>query len=138
CFVIGLDGLKEIKLNLGEGSKFPELPSIVPNSHSTETASSPSTLSLCVLFRSEISRQFYIFTSSLMAICKAARNITKPIIAEKIPKFKIDSVEFEALTLGSLSPTFQEMFDMKESYVEFEILEKKDGRHERGWRRGMG
>lgn len=43
------------------------------------------------------------------AICKTARNIAKPIIAEQIPKFKIDSVEFEALTLGSLPPTFQGM-----------------------------
>uniref|UniRef100_A0A0A0K0K9 SMP-LTD domain-containing protein n=1 Tax=Cucumis sativus TaxID=3659 RepID=A0A0A0K0K9_CUCSA len=43
------------------------------------------------------------------AICKTARNITKPIIAEQIPKFKIDSVEFEELTLGSLPPTFQGM-----------------------------
>lgn len=43
------------------------------------------------------------------AICKMARNISKPIIAEKIPKYKIDSVEFESLTLGSLPPTFQGM-----------------------------
>ncbi|CAM8987408.1 hypothetical protein QQ045_007893 [Rhodiola kirilowii] len=43
------------------------------------------------------------------AICKMAKNIAKPIIAEQIPKYKIDSVEFEALTLGSLPPTFQGM-----------------------------
>ncbi|KAF5207932.1 Synaptotagmin-2 [Thalictrum thalictroides] len=43
------------------------------------------------------------------AICKTAKNIAKPIIAEQIPKYKIDSVEFEALTLGSLPPTFQGM-----------------------------
>ncbi|XP_061363700.1 synaptotagmin-2-like isoform X2 [Gastrolobium bilobum] len=43
------------------------------------------------------------------AICKTARNIAKPIIAEQIPKYKIDSVEFEVLTLGSLPPTFQGM-----------------------------
>ncbi|OVA19834.1 C2 calcium-dependent membrane targeting [Macleaya cordata] len=43
------------------------------------------------------------------AICKTAKNITKPIIAEQIPKYKIESVEFEALTLGSLPPTFQGM-----------------------------
>ncbi|KAF5448977.1 hypothetical protein F2P56_029467 [Juglans regia] len=43
------------------------------------------------------------------AICKTARNIAKPIIAEQIPKYKIDSVEFETLTLGSLPPTFQGM-----------------------------
>ncbi|KAJ1424155.1 Synaptotagmin-like mitochondrial-lipid-binding domain, partial [Sesbania bispinosa] len=43
------------------------------------------------------------------AICKTARNIAKPIIAEQIPKYKIDSVEFEELNLGSLPPTFQGM-----------------------------
>ncbi|KAI4316953.1 hypothetical protein L6164_024875 [Bauhinia variegata] len=43
------------------------------------------------------------------AICTTARTIAKPIIAEQIPKYKIDSVEFEALTLGSLPPTFQGM-----------------------------
>lgn len=43
------------------------------------------------------------------AICKTAKNIAKPIIAEQIPKYKIDSVEFEELTLGSLPPTFQGM-----------------------------
>ncbi|CAN1276536.1 SYT2 [Linum perenne] len=43
------------------------------------------------------------------AICKTALEIAKPIIAEQIPKFKIDSVEFEKLTLGSLPPTFQGM-----------------------------
>lgn len=36
-----------------------------------------------------------------------ARNIAKPIIAEQVPKYKIESVEFEAFTLGSLPPTFQ-------------------------------
>ncbi|XP_041019696.1 synaptotagmin-2-like [Juglans microcarpa x Juglans regia] len=43
------------------------------------------------------------------AICKTARNIAKPIIAEQIPKYKIESVEFEALSLGSLPPTFPGM-----------------------------
>ncbi|KAL1208222.1 Synaptotagmin-1 [Cardamine amara subsp. amara] len=43
------------------------------------------------------------------AICKTAKNIAKPIIEEQIPKYKIDSVEFETLTLGSLPPTFQGM-----------------------------
>ncbi|KAA8546103.1 hypothetical protein F0562_020446 [Nyssa sinensis] len=43
------------------------------------------------------------------AICKTAKNIAKPIIAEQIPKYKIESVEFEVLTLGSLPPTFQGM-----------------------------
>ncbi|GAB4839186.1 Synaptotagmin-2 [Ancistrocladus abbreviatus] len=43
------------------------------------------------------------------AICKTARTIAKPIIAEQIPKYKIESVDFETLTLGSLPPTFQGM-----------------------------
>ncbi|CAK8569329.1 unnamed protein product [Lathyrus sativus] len=43
------------------------------------------------------------------AISNTAKNIAKPIIAEQIPKYKIDSVEFEVLTLGSLPPTFQGM-----------------------------
>ncbi|CAA0807746.1 Synaptotagmin-1 [Striga hermonthica] len=43
------------------------------------------------------------------AICKTAKNIATPIIDEQIPKYKIESVEFEALTLGSLPPTFQGM-----------------------------
>ncbi|KAL0383940.1 UNVERIFIED_CONTAM: Synaptotagmin-1 [Sesamum radiatum] len=43
------------------------------------------------------------------AICKTAKNIATPIIAEQIPKYKIESVEFETLTLGSLPPTFQGM-----------------------------
>ena len=44
---------------------------------------------------------------SFQAICKTATTIAKPIIAEQIPKYKIDSVDFEALSLGSLPPTFQ-------------------------------
>ncbi|OEL19472.1 Synaptotagmin-2, partial [Dichanthelium oligosanthes] len=43
------------------------------------------------------------------AICKMVKEITKPIIAENTAKYKIDSVEFETLTLGSLPPTFQGM-----------------------------
>uniref|UniRef100_A0A2P2KZP4 Uncharacterized protein MANES_05G145400 n=1 Tax=Rhizophora mucronata TaxID=61149 RepID=A0A2P2KZP4_RHIMU len=43
------------------------------------------------------------------AICKTVRTIAKPIIAEQIPKYKIDSVEFEVLTLGTLPPTFHGM-----------------------------
>ncbi|KAE9586608.1 hypothetical protein Lal_00004625 [Lupinus albus] len=43
------------------------------------------------------------------AICKTVENIAKPIIAEQIPTYKIDSVDFEDLTLGSLPPTFQGM-----------------------------
>ncbi|KAL6646718.1 hypothetical protein ACP70R_015412 [Stipagrostis hirtigluma subsp. patula] len=43
------------------------------------------------------------------AICKTAKEIAKPIIAENTAKYNIDSVEFETLTLGSLPPTFQGM-----------------------------
>ncbi|KAJ6802294.1 synaptotagmin-2-like [Iris pallida] len=43
------------------------------------------------------------------AICRTAKDIAKPIIAENTEKYKIDSVEFETLTLGSLPPTFQGM-----------------------------
>ncbi|KAK1297338.1 Synaptotagmin-2 [Acorus calamus] len=43
------------------------------------------------------------------AICKTAKDIAKPIIAENIVKYKINSVEFETLTLGTLPPTFQGM-----------------------------
>lgn len=39
-----------------------------------------------------------------------AKSIAKPIIAEQIPNYKIDSVEFEMLTLGSLPPSFQGFF----------------------------
>jgi len=41
------------------------------------------------------------------AICRTVQEIAKPIIAENTAKYKIDSVEFEAFTLGSLPPTFQ-------------------------------
>lgn len=40
------------------------------------------------------------------AICKTVKTIVQPIIAEQIPKYKIDSVQFEVLSLGSLPPTF--------------------------------
>ncbi|RLM60661.1 synaptotagmin-1-like [Panicum miliaceum] len=43
------------------------------------------------------------------AICRTAEDIAKPIIAENTAKYKIDSVEFETLSLGSLPPTFQGM-----------------------------
>lgn len=43
----------------------------------------------------------------LQAICRTAKEIAKPIIAENTVKYKIESVEFETLTLGSLPPTFQ-------------------------------
>ncbi|MQM11634.1 hypothetical protein Taro_044540 [Colocasia esculenta] len=43
------------------------------------------------------------------AICKTAKEIAKPIIAENTAKYKIDSVEFQTLTLGTLPPTLQGM-----------------------------
>ncbi|CAA0841136.1 Synaptotagmin-2 [Striga hermonthica] len=43
------------------------------------------------------------------AICKMAKKIAEPIVAEQIPKYKIESVDFEKLTLGSLPPTFEGM-----------------------------
>lgn len=43
------------------------------------------------------------------AICKQVKQIAAPIIAVQIPKYKIESVEFQTLTLGSLPPTFQGM-----------------------------
>jgi hypothetical protein len=36
-----------------------------------------------------------------------AKEIAKPITVENTAKYKINSVEFETLTLGSLPPTFQ-------------------------------
>uniref|UniRef100_A0A0D9V765 C2 domain-containing protein n=1 Tax=Leersia perrieri TaxID=77586 RepID=A0A0D9V765_9ORYZ len=42
-------------------------------------------------------------------ICRTAQDIANPIIAENKEKYKIDSIEFERLTLGSLPPTFQGM-----------------------------
>ncbi|XP_072977657.1 synaptotagmin-2-like isoform X1 [Typha angustifolia] len=43
------------------------------------------------------------------AICSTATKIAEPIIAENTAKYKIDSVEFEKFTLGSLPPSFQGM-----------------------------
>ncbi|KAK9048610.1 hypothetical protein SSX86_032425 [Deinandra increscens subsp. villosa] len=43
------------------------------------------------------------------AICNTVKTIADPIIKEKIPKYKIDAVEFDSLSLGSLPPTFQGM-----------------------------
>ncbi|KAK7310536.1 hypothetical protein RJT34_08102 [Clitoria ternatea] len=63
------------------------------------------------------------------AICKTAENIAKPIIAEQIPNYKIDSVEFEVLTLGSLPPTFQGMkvYETEEKELIMEPLVKWAG-----------
>ncbi|KAE8696789.1 Synaptotagmin-3 [Hibiscus syriacus] len=43
------------------------------------------------------------------AICATAKSIAKPIIDEQTPQYKIDSVEFETLTLGTVPPNFQGM-----------------------------
>ncbi|MBA0864637.1 hypothetical protein Goshw_004817 [Gossypium schwendimanii] len=43
------------------------------------------------------------------AICATAKNIAKPIIDEQTPQYKIQSVEFETFTLGTIPPTFQGM-----------------------------
>ncbi|URE20354.1 Plant synaptotagmin [Musa troglodytarum] len=43
------------------------------------------------------------------AICRTAKQIADPIIADNTVKYKLDSVEFETFTLGSLPPTFQGM-----------------------------
>lgn len=50
------------------------------------------------------------------AICKIIREQAKPYIEEYGPKFKLDSIELEQLTLGSLPPTFVgiKVYDTKE------------------------
>ncbi|ESW09344.1 hypothetical protein PHAVU_009G119800 [Phaseolus vulgaris] len=60
------------------------------------------------------------------AICKTAETIAKPIIDEQIPQYKIDSVEFEELTLGSLPPTFQGMkvYETEEKELIMEVSVK--------------
>ncbi|MCO5601507.1 hypothetical protein L7F22_055628 [Adiantum nelumboides] len=42
------------------------------------------------------------------AICKIIKETTQPLIKEYSAKYKIDSVEFECLTLGTLPPTLQD------------------------------
>ncbi|XP_071713812.1 synaptotagmin-2-like [Rutidosis leptorrhynchoides] len=43
------------------------------------------------------------------AICNTVKTIAEPIIKEQIPKYKINAVEFDTLSLGTLPPTFQGM-----------------------------
>ncbi|KAJ4783763.1 Calcium-dependent lipid-binding (CaLB domain) family protein [Rhynchospora pubera] len=43
------------------------------------------------------------------AICRTAQDIAKPIIAENTANYKIDSVDFESFSLGTLPPTFHGM-----------------------------
>ncbi|PWA45981.1 C2 domain, Synaptotagmin-like mitochondrial-lipid-binding domain-containing protein [Artemisia annua] len=56
------------------------------------------------------------------AICKTILATTEPMIKEQTPQYKIDEVEFDSLTLGSLPPTFQGMkvytTDEKELIIE--------------------
>lgn len=64
---------------------------------------------LCIVSATFLDSNFKVVPKieSSQAICNTAKTIAKPIIAEQIPKYKIDSVEFEELNLGSLPPTFQ-------------------------------
>ncbi|GLJ11281.1 hypothetical protein SUGI_0150250 [Cryptomeria japonica] len=50
------------------------------------------------------------------AICKMIRDQTKPIIEQYVGKFKIESIEIETLTLGTLPPTLQgvKVYDTQE------------------------
>ncbi|CAL9149366.1 synaptotagmin-2-like [Musa acuminata AAA Group] len=43
------------------------------------------------------------------AICRTAKQVAEPVIAENALKYKINSVQFETLTLGSLPPAFHGM-----------------------------
>ncbi|KAK2982278.1 hypothetical protein RJ640_020830 [Escallonia rubra] len=63
----------------------------------------------CVLLCSIIFLDQLLTDQCSQAICKTVKTIAEPIIAEQIPKYKIESVEFQSLTLGSLPPTFQGM-----------------------------
>lgn len=47
-----------------------------------------------------------VYAQCPQAICKQVKTIAEPIIAEQIPNYKIDSVQFEALSLGCLPPAF--------------------------------
>ncbi|KAL4310998.1 hypothetical protein GQ457_01G000550 [Hibiscus cannabinus] len=51
----------------------------------------------------------YMWPNLNKAICATVKNIAQPIIDEQISQYKIDAVEFETFTLGSLPPTFQGM-----------------------------
>lgn len=59
-----------------------------------------------------IERYHFVLIKSIIdiqdsqAICKTAKEIVDPIIAEQIPQYKIESVEFQSFTLGTLPPTF--------------------------------
>lgn len=40
----------------------------------------------------------------MQAICYTIRSITPPIFAEYIGKYKIEAIEFQSLSLGTLPP----------------------------------
>lgn len=46
------------------------------------------------------------FQFFLYAIFKTVKTIAEPIIKDRIPKYKIDAVEFDSFSLGNLPPTF--------------------------------
>lgn len=56
------------------------------------------------------------------AICKIIKDTTRPLIDQYSRLYKIDSVEFECLTMGNLAPTFQgvKAFDTQESEMVIE------------------
>ena len=62
------------------------------------------TLLFAFLFSFWISWDVKLF--SLQAICGSIRAIAKPIFSEYIGKFQIEAIEFEQLSLGTLSPKF--------------------------------
>jgi Ca2+-dependent lipid-binding protein len=53
------------------------------------------------------------------AICKIISETAQPYIRDYGPKFKLDSIEFESLTLGTLSPTLVgiKVFETNESQM---------------------
>ncbi|RHN61486.1 hypothetical protein MtrunA17_Chr4g0037181 [Medicago truncatula] len=55
----------------------------------------------CLIFRGEEKK-----TKVDWRFVKTAKNIARPIIEEPILKYKVDSVEFQTLTLRTLPPTF--------------------------------
>lgn len=61
------------------------------------------------------------------AICRKIRDTTKPMIDQYVGKFKIESIEFETLTLGTLPPTLQGM----------KVYETPCGSYEQGLRPGI-
>eukprot|EP00250_Pteridium_aquilinum_P035462 c9459_g1_i1 orf=161-1768(+) len=63
------------------------------------------------------------------AICNIIKETTKPMIDQYRAKYKIDAVEFECLTLGTLPPTFHgiKAFDTQENEIIIEPVLKWAG-----------